>query len=234
MTSGEALLIIRRNDFLAQLSQDDYDSLNIEHNVITRGKNEYIYFEPEWHGKIYFVKDGYIKIGSIDDTGTEHIIDILQPGDVFGQFTLDNSQTLHKEFARAHKSDVALCAFTTHDFRTLLSNRPDLSIQFSKKIGQKFKKFENRILNLLQKNARTRLLYFLYTLVKAADSSSNSIEINNFLTHAEIAHMTGTSRQTVTTLVNRFEEEGILKMTNKKIHIPDIHLLEKQLNITPR
>lgn len=231
MISDEAMLIIRRNDFLAQLSREDYDSLNIEHNFITTGRNEYIYFEPHWHNKIYFVKDGYIKIGAVDDTGAEAIIDILQPGDVFGQFTLDGNRAMSKEFAQAHKTDVVLCAFTISDFQTLLGKRPDLSIQYSKKIGQKLKRFENRILNLLQKNVRARVLYFFYTLFADTGNANGKITFDNFLTHAEIARMTGTSRQTVTTLVNQFAAEGILEMNNAHIIIHDPQAITRELNI---
>lgn len=110
----------------------------------------------------------------------------------------------------------------------MLEIRPDLSIAFSRKIGQKLKKVENRLLSLLQKDVRTRLLYFFWTMLQnKKDIAANSITIPNFLTHEDIARLTATSRQTVTTLINKFTEEGLLDVDRKSITIHDIKLLQK-------
>lgn len=230
MVTEETLLIIRRNDFLAQLRKEEYDTLQIEHNFIVSGKSEYIYFDTQWCNKRYFIKEGYVKIGKVDDEGNEVVIDILQRGDVFGQFVLEQNNKPNGEFAQAYKTNTTLCAFTVENFKELLNNRSDLSVQYSKKIGQKTKKFENRIINLLQKNVRDRLLYFLWTLVESNyTATENSIVFDNFLTHKDIAQMTGTSRQTVTTILNQLSSEGILDINHKTISIHNIELLRKEI-----
>lgn len=53
-----------------------------------------------------------------------------------------------------------------------------------------------------------------------------SYSFENFLTHDDIAKLIGSARQTVTTFINQLEEEGILKITRKKISIPDVKRLE--------
>jgi len=138
MKAEDQMLIIRRNDFLDKLTIDDYETLNILHNYIIANKDAYIYFDAQFLNKLYFVKEGYVKIGTVDDSGTELVKEVLQPGDVFGQFMLERSN-LNGEFAQAHKCDTVLCAFTINDFERLLEVRPDLSIAFSRKIGQKLK-----------------------------------------------------------------------------------------------
>ncbi|RYE23788.1 MAG: Crp/Fnr family transcriptional regulator [Sphingobacteriales bacterium] len=229
MVTEDTLLIIRRNDFLAKLSEEEHDALNIEHNVVIADKNSYIYFTPQKCNKLYFIKEGYVKIGSVDDDGEEFLKDILQPGDLFGQFILDacGNNTMHSEFAQAYKADTTLCALAIHDFQKLLERRPDLAIQYSKKIGQKIKKVENRLMNLLQKDVRTRLLYFFSTLLQDKLMGADSLTIENFLTHGDIAHLTGCSRQSVTTLVNKFSEEGLLDIDRNTITIHNVKLLLK-------
>jgi CRP/FNR family transcriptional regulator len=231
MSAEDQMLIIRRNDFLDKLTINDYETLNILHNYIIADKDAYIYFDAQFLNKLYFVKEGYVKIGNIDDNGEELVKEILQPGDVFGQFMLERS-SLNGEFAQAHKCETVLCAFTLQDFERLLEIRPDLSIAFSRKIGQKLKKVENRLLSLLQKDVRTRLLYFFWTMLQnKKEISSNSISFPNFLTHEDIARLTATSRQTVTTLLNKFAEEGLLEVDRKSITIRDIKLLQKEAKV---
>ena len=231
MSIEEQMLIIRRNDFLDKLTPDNFEQLNILHNYIIADKDAYIYFDAQYLNKLYFVKEGYVKIGNIDDNGDELVKEILQPGDVFGQFMLERNNMLG-EFAQAHKCETVLCSFTVVDFEKLLNIRPDMSIAFSRKIGQKLRNVENRLLNLLQKDVRTRLLYFFWTLSQAKSSvSGNKIQLHNFLTHEDIARLTATSRQTVTTLINKFAEEGLLEMDRKSIVIHDIKLLQKEAKV---
>ncbi len=231
MSIDDQMLIIRKNDFLDKLVIEDYEHLNILHNYIIADKDAYIYFDAQYLNKLYFLKEGFIKIGKIDDSGEELVMEILQPGDVFGQFMLERSN-MQGEFAQAHKCGTVLCAFTIQDFELLLARRPDLSIAFSRKIGQKLKNVENRLVNLLQKDARTRLLYFFWTLLQTQKNiTGNHVKLTNYLTHEDIARLTATSRQTVTTLINKFSKDGLLNVDRKTIIIHDIKLLQKEAKV---
>jgi len=231
MSIEDQMLIIRKNDFLDKLLIPDYEQLNILHNYIIADKDAYIYFDAQYLNKLYFLKEGFVRIGKIDDDGEELVKEILQPGDVFGQFMLERNN-MQGEFARAHKCETVLCAFTITDFEKLLGVRPDLSIVFSRKIGQKLKNVENRLVNLLQKDVRTRLLYFFWTLLQNQKNiTTNSVTLTNFLTHEDIARLTATSRQTVTTLINKFSESGLLDVDRRSIIIHDIKLLQKEAKV---
>src|SRR5579871_1614408 len=122
MPADDQLLLIRNYDLWCHLSDEEYEELNIEHRFIEVPKGEYIYFEAYNHNRLYFVKDGYIKIGYIDDEGNEKIKEIIRKGEIFGQFSLEKNN-LHGEFAQAYKNKVSLCAFTIEDFEKLLKKR---------------------------------------------------------------------------------------------------------------
>jgi CRP/FNR family cyclic AMP-dependent transcriptional regulator len=229
--SGDQMLILKRNDFLAQLQPDDYIALNIAHNFIIAEKNAYLYFDPQYHNKLYFVKEGFVRIGYIDDEGNEFVKDILQPGDVFGQLTFEKTG-LQGEFAQAHKKDSVLCAFSVDDFKNLLEKKPQLAVVFSKKVGEKVRRVESRLLNLLKRDVRTRLLYFIWTIIPHTPGGDEAVEIPNYLTHEDIARLTGTSRQTVTTLFNQLEEEGLIAVDRKKIVIKSRKWLQKEAKVS--
>jgi len=122
------MLLIRNYDLWCHLSDEDYAELKIEHHVMEVPKGEYIYFEAYNHNKIYFVKEGYIRIGHLDADGNEKISEIIQKGELFGQFTLEKSN-LNGEFAQAYKQDVSLCAFYIEDFEKLLPLQADPTIK---------------------------------------------------------------------------------------------------------
>ena len=114
---------------------------------------------------LYFIKNGYIRTGFLDSNGNKVIKDILKPGDFFGQIGLERD-TLNGEFAQTIKSSVSLCSFTVDNFIALLKKKPQLAIKYSKLTGLRMKRFENRLINILQKDAKTRLILFLEQLLR--------------------------------------------------------------------
>ena len=232
MPIDEKMLLIRNYDLWCHLTDEEYDELNIEHRFIEVPKGEYIYFEAYHHNKIYFLKEGYIKIGYIDDEGNEKIKEIIQKGELFGQFTLERN-SLNGEFAQAYKDKVSLCAFTIEDFEKILKKKPDLALKYSKQVGAKLRQIENRLVNLLNKDVKTRLLHFLWQLVvqKLGETRPEGFCIPNYLTHEDIANLIGSSRQTVTTMINELEHEGILSFDRQQICFLDVKKLRKRLGL---
>jgi CRP/FNR family transcriptional regulator, cyclic AMP receptor protein len=216
----DSLLILKQYPLFEKLSHGEYKELSVSDNYKEAKQGEFIYFEAFQHHLIYFIKTGYIRLGYLDDAGQRITKDILGPGDFFGQITLERT-SLHGEFAQAFKDSVSLCSFTIDHFSKLLNSRPDIAVKYSKMIGLRMKRFENRLINILHKDVRARLIAFLKQLlqdaVKPRVISDYQVTITNYLTHEEIAHLIGTSRQTVTTLLNNLQEAGICIYSRKEI-----------------
>jgi CRP/FNR family transcriptional regulator len=228
----DKMLLIRNYDLWSHLSDEEYEELGLMHNFIEASKGDFIYFDTHLLNKLFFIKEGFIRIGYINEKGEEVIKEIIQKGEVFGQFTLLKNN-LNGEFAQAFKSDVSLCAFNIEDFEKILLRKPQLAIHYSRQMGQKLRNTENRIINLLHKDVRTRLLGFFYQLIvqHGWSEKDTTFNIENFLTHDDIARLIGSSRQTVTTLINEFENEGILNYNRQVIEIRSVKLLIKAYSV---
>jgi CRP/FNR family transcriptional regulator, cyclic AMP receptor protein len=233
MNADQTMLLIRNYDLWKHLTDDEYDELNIVHNFVEAKKGDYIYFEAFNHNKLYFIKDGYIRIGFIDNDGNEVIREIINRGEIFGQFTLEKNN-LAGEFAQAYRTGVSLCAFTIDDFEKLLHRKPEIALKYTKQVGHKLRNIQNRLVNLLNKDVRTRLINF-FVMLATADAENmgdREVTIPNFLTHEDIAHLIGSSRQTVTTLINELEHEDLLIFTRQQITIRSVKKLQKQGSVT--
>ena len=233
MTADKKMLLIRNYDLWCHISDEEYEELNLVHHFIEAKKGDYIYFEAFNHNKLYFIKEGYIRIGFIDEEGNEVIKEIIQQGELFGQFTLEKNN-LSGEFARAYKADVSLCAFNIEDFEKLLNRKPAIALKYTKQVGNKLRNIQNRLVNLLNKDVKTRLLDFFWQLlhVNMGDETPEGICIPNYLTHEDIAHLIGSSRQTVTTMINELAEEGILSYNRQQICFPDVKKIQKLVNVS--
>lgn len=233
MADDDKFMLLRNYDLWCHLDDREYEELHVEHHFIEAKKGDYVYFDSHHLNKLYFVKNGYIKIGYVDEEGNEIIKEIIKEGEIFGQFALERTN-LNGEFARAYKGDVSLCAFSIEDFEKLLRKKPELAIKYSKQVGEKLRRAEFRLLNMLNKDVRSRILAFYYHLaiMEGYDESMPSFTFNNFLTHDDVAKLIGSARQTVTTIISQLEEEGLLVISRKKITVPDMKKLKQLVIVT--
>ena len=224
----DSLLILKQYHLFEKLSPVEYEALTVLDNYREAKTGEFIYFEAFQHQLIYFIKTGHIRLGYLDDAGQRITKDILGPGDFFGQIALEKTN-LNGEFAQAFKGTVSLCSFTIDHFSKLLQNRPDMAVKYSKLIGLRMKRFENRLINILHKDVKSRLIFFLRQLlqdaIKPKIMDDQKVVISNYLTHEEMAHLIGTSRQTITTLLKELEYMGICIYSRKEIIFPNIKRL---------
>jgi len=232
MTADKKMLLIRNYDLWCHLTDDDYEALNLVHHYIEAKKGAYIYFEAFNHNKLYFIKEGYIRVGFIDETGNEVIKEIIQQGELFGQFTLEKNN-LNGEFAQAYKADVSLCAFNVEDFQQLLARKPEIALKYTRQVGNKLRVVQNRLVNLLNRDVKTRLIHFFWQLIQshADDHKEGEYCIPNYLTHEDIAHLVGSSRQTVTTIINELATEQVLSYNRQQICFPDVKKIQKLANV---
>lgn len=232
MLSDDKMLLIRRYDLWRHISDEEYEALNVVHNFIEAKKGDYIYFEAFHHNKLYFLKEGHVRIGYINEKGQEVIKEIIEKGEIFGQITLERNN-LQGEFAQAYRHDVSLCAFTIESFEQLLTRKPQLALKYSKQVGSKLRTIENRLVNLLNKDVKTRLINFLWLLLQQHPGiiASETGSIPNYLTHEDIAQLIGASRQTITTLINELSAGGLLEFSRQEIRFPNVKKLQMLANV---
>lgn len=212
---------LRNHKLFAKLNREEMAEICLISNFKTAKKSEIIYFSNDDLSRVYSLKKGIIKIVEMDENGTETIKDVLQAGDLFGQLTLD-SQDIN-EYAVAMSDSVMVCSFKIADFENVISKHPSLAISYTKLIGLRFKRLENRYANLVNKDVKSRLRIFLKEWVSnEAQGNTQNITLKNYLTHQDIASLICSTRQTVTQLFNEFKQAGLLDYSRTELTIPDL------------
>jgi CRP/FNR family transcriptional regulator len=232
MSALNKLLLIKNNDLFSQMADEVFDSMELIHHFKETPKNQYIYFEAHLHNALYFLKEGFVKIGYLDKDGNEVIKEVIGRGDIFGQFTLLQNN-MEGEFAQAYKSDVSLCMFRVSEFEQLLRVHPDIALRFTRQLGQKMLRVENRMINLLQKTVTERFAHFLVNLSRQFPEflKEQVFEMPNIFTHEDIARLIGSSRQTITTLVNDWERLGLIDFNKSLLKVPNVKELQNKSGV---
>ncbi|MEM8523425.1 MAG: Crp/Fnr family transcriptional regulator [Bacteroidota bacterium] len=190
-------------------------------------KGDYIYLPQEHSDRIYFLAAGQVKIGSYGDGGKEITKAILGKGEVFGELTLIGEDK-HRDFAVAMEETI-VCILTKDEMNNLMRKHSSLSLFMMKIMGSRVLEMEKRLESLVFKDSRTRIIEFLKDLAdKKGQRVGYEMLVRGFMTHQEIANLTATSRQTVTTVLNELRTKNVITFNRKRLLIRDMELLAKE------
>ena len=183
-------------------------------------KEEVIYSEHETDKNIYLISSGTVKLVKYDHEGNEIVIIILKKGEIFGEKALLGIEK-RQEYALANSNKTILCPLSTESMYTLMRDNEQFELYIKKLIGLRLKKFERRLEILFHKDIKTRLVEFIRELLDDEISGGASIDgvytLNHIFTHSEIANLIGTTRATVTRILNQFKDEGLLDYNRTSI-----------------
>ena len=195
-------------------------------------KGDFIFMPDEPLRYVYLISDGRVKLGNYTSEGEEVVKAILSRGEIFGELGIAGEQKT-KEFAKALDKDTVICPLTIEDLKMLMKDNEELNFAIIKVIGLKFRRVERRIESMVFKDSRTRVLEFLLDMGKEKGVKVGfETMIKNHYTHKDISRLTGTSRQTVTTVFNELRDENIINFDRRRILIRDMDQL-KEMAVEP-
>ncbi len=188
-------------------------------------KDQFIYFPDEPATHIYMIVSGRVLLGRYQEDGKEVVSAILTNGEIFGELAIAGEER-RNDFAQAMEPNTTICPLSIVELKTLMKENRELSFKLLKLVGLRLMKLERKLELLVFKDARTRVIEFLKD---AASSKGKKVGfetmITTSLTHKDIASLTGTSRQTVTTILNELKEKNLINFDRKKILIRDLENL---------
>jgi CRP/FNR family transcriptional regulator, cyclic AMP receptor protein len=199
--------------------------LETKHEPMVYGKDDYIYFPQDASEGIYMVASGRVKIGTHTPDKREIVKAILGKGEIFGELALAG-ETVRRDFAQAMDADTRICTMTIDDLKHLMKDNHELNFKILKIVGWRLRKMERKVESLVFKDARTRIVEFLRDMAEERGQKVGfEMMIKNHLTHKDIASLTGTSRQTVTTVMNELRDQNLITFDRRRILIRDLQKL---------
>lgn len=196
------------------------------HQFLHFKKDDFIYIPDDQADHIYMIAHGRVKIGHYLEDGKEVVSSILTGGEIFGELALAG-ETTRKDFAQVMDDKTSICPLSIGELKQLMYGDKELSFKILKLVGLRLMKLERKLELLVFKDARTRIVEFLKD---AASWKGQKVGFETMiptrLTHKDIASLTGTSRQTVTSILNELKEKNLIYFDRKKILVRDLEHLK--------
>lgn len=168
----------------------------------------------------YYLFDGEVKVKLTSNKGDERIIDIVTPGELFGEAGIKKEPY----FSTAHVTKQSiLYYFSNEAFQSICKESPaaiDIFLQslirkerlLAEIVAQENRSFEQKLAFFLLK---------MYNKSKETSISINQISLSNYI---------GTSRITVYKILQQWEKKEIVTVSKRSIHINDLNRLRAILN----
>ncbi len=204
------------------------DELMAQHTHRVFKKGTAIYVPQDLSDRIFFITDGRVKISIMNEEGKEITKSILGRGEVFGELAV-LGETQRHDFATALE-DTETCVVSLDELRGLMRDRSELNLFFMKIFGSRQLEMERRLESLVFRDSRSRIVEFLVNLSRSKGQRVGyEWVVRKPVTHQEIANLTATSRQTVTTTLNDLRYKKLLTFNRSRLLVRDLDKLAEEI-----
>lgn len=196
--------------------------------IVTRKfrKNNLIIFEDDVGNSLFIIKQGRVKISRISPDGGEAILAILGMGDFFGELAVIDGQG--RSASVTSIDDCELLMLRRSDFMEILERIPKIAISLLKELAGRIRKSDSQIRSLSLLDAKGRVAT---TLIRLAEDigkiKDGQVTIEELPLQRDLASISGTSRETISRVIKRFEEEGHVEMVHNTLIILDFEQFKK-------
>ncbi len=181
-------------------------------------KDAVIFEEGSVGDYMYLIRDGQVKVTKMSDDGREKILEMLEPGDFFGEMSL-----LDREPRSASIKTTSAClllALSRQDFLDLLRQNPDVAMEMIRVMSHRIRETDEQIRGLLFERVESRTRRVLLRMAKEQAPGAPGRLATPTITHQQLADLVGTSRETITRVVKDLKDDGWLTQQGKRYLVP--------------
>lgn len=194
--------------------------LSIKHSF---KKNEVIFMQGDQDGGLYSVTSGQIRISTSGPDGKEVFLNILEPGDTFGEIALIDGKP--RTATATAMTDVDLIVLERHRFLELMEREPKIAIHLLQVFCDRVRWTSGLIEDtaLLTVPARVAKRLLVLSDMHGVDSENGRTLA---ISQGELAQFLNISRQIVNQYLQVWRERGWIALSRGKITVCDQAALE--------
>lgn len=216
--------LLRGVDLFSALDDAQVDTL--ASMIIEKGfkKGEIILMEDDDTSQsLFIIARGEVKVVLTAEDGREAILASLKEGDFFGEMSLLDGEP-RSATVRAVE-DSRLLTIRREDFLGALRKQPDLALTLLGEMSKRLRRSNRQISSLALMRVYGRVAATLLQLMEERGIRTKSkdgqsiIVVKDRPTQQFIADMSGTTRETVSRVLNYFQKKGYIVLDGKDLLI---------------
>ncbi len=213
------LWYIKNAALFSWLDDEEQQALARRSEMVSCRRNTRLFFAEEPSDNVYLVKEGRVKLSRANAEGREVILDILGPGEIFGELALAG------EGRRSHNAealdDTLVCIIACRDFEELLRRHPEMALRVMKLIGLRRRELEMRLEDLVFQPLAGRLTIALLWQAQRHGITEADGSVRIPISQKDMAYLIGASREAVAEQLAELKRQGLVKTSYRTIRLTD-------------
>ena len=189
--AGGKLSVLRQHPIFCELGSDALDQLcrYAKHVTLKRGATLFSKGDPG--NSLFAVISGTVKMSISSPEGRNAILNLIGPGEVFGEMAVLSGQTRSAD-ATAN-TNCEMFVIDRRDFLPFVRNHPALAMKFIELLCERVRRTSDQVEQVILRDLPGRLASALLGLTERNKLDSRTIEI----TQQEISEMVGMTRESI-------------------------------------
>ena len=168
---------------------------------------------------VYMVKRGAVRIARETRDGKDVTVALLGAGDFFGEETLFDDRP--RTTIAVVVEDALLCTVRADDLFALLARDPALALNVAKVLSGKLDEARATMEDLAYARVGDRIVHFYRKLAaEHGVAVRGGTRVDLRLTHADVASLVGSTRETVSVEIAKLVEAGRLRLDGRAVIVP--------------
>ncbi len=218
-TETNKVWYLKQNRLFEESADDDVTRFADLFTMQTFPRKALIFDQCDPARTIYLIKTGTVRIARITPDGKEVTIAVLGKGDLFGEEALfaDRPRTTFAVVV----DEALLCMSRAEDLVALLNHEPKMAMNVANLMSDRLLELTATVEDLSYARLSDRLVHLIERLaIEHGRPCEGGIELTIRLTHADIASLVGSTRETVSLELARLIRAGRLKQRGQALVVP--------------
>jgi CRP/FNR family transcriptional regulator, cyclic AMP receptor protein len=208
------------------LNDADLADLDDRFAMATFRKGELIYSPFDRGEAMFLIESGRVRLFRSAADGRQVTLSMLDPGATFGQVSVLD-EPMHDAYAEA-MADSVVRILRVADLERTIDEHPRMALNLMRSLSERLRTAEDQIEALAFRPVPSRLAGKLLELMdRYGRVTPNGIRIDERFTHMQLAEMIGTSRETLTKVLNEMRDAGLIDVRERLIWVLDADGLER-------
>ncbi len=225
-TSVDKRDVLSRHPLFQHLRDAEMTSLLAHARVDRRRANDVVFRQGDAGVGLVAVLSGQVKITSSSAGGREIVLNLINPGEVFGEMALLDGKPRSADAVTTVASE--LLVIDRRDFLPFLSAHPDVCIRLMAVLCERLRRTSQQVEDLMFLDLPAHLAKTLLHLAESqGDKLAAGRDVTLKLTQRDLGNLVGRSREAVNRQLRDWQEAGLIRLTPGKIILRDLKALAR-------
>lgn len=200
---------------------------NIIENKPILHRGDKLFHRGERFKSLYAVKSGSLKAYSVSEDGEEQVLGFYMPGELLG---LDGIGTEQHICTAVALETTSVCELPYGIMEEMCHQFPSLQKEIYGVMGREIAEDKALLLLLGKRTADERIASFLLSLSRRyKERGFSEREFNLSMPRQDIANYLGLATETVSRILGKFQEQGVITVNRRLVKIHDLERMKKMV-----